>query len=89
MTLDDGTFTTEIVLHTGGGAIARYRYAALPDISSTQTFIRRGVLNRCSLLLHRSGRTLFAAPRQLGALQHRFVPRVSSLIPAIIRFWVS
>ena len=50
MTLDDGTFTTEIVMHTGGGAIARYRCAALPDTSFTQTFIRRGVLNHMLLV---------------------------------------
>ena len=50
MTLDDDTFTTEIVMHSGGNATAPYRYAALPYTSSTQTFIRRGVLDRMLLV---------------------------------------
>ena len=50
VTLDDVSFTTEIAIHSGGDAIAPYRCTALLDTCSSQTFIRRDVLDRMLLV---------------------------------------
>ena len=46
VTLDDNSFTTDIAIHSEGDAIAPYRYKALLDNGSPETFIRRDVLDR-------------------------------------------
>ena len=50
MTLDDVSFTTEIVIHSGGDVIAPYRCVALLGTGSQQTLIRRDVLDRMLLV---------------------------------------
>ena len=50
MTLDDVSFTTKVAINSGGDAIAPYRYVALLDTGSPQTFIRRDVLDRMLLV---------------------------------------
>ena len=54
MTLDDVSFTTKIVIHSGGGAIAPYTCVALFDTGSP-TFIRRDVLIVCFGRRHLGG----------------------------------
>ena len=46
VTLDDVSFTNKIAIHSRWGAIAPYRFVALLDTGSSQTFIRRDVLDR-------------------------------------------
>ena len=43
--LDDVSFTTDIAMHSGGDTIAPYRCTALLDTGSSQTFIRRDLLD--------------------------------------------
>ena len=50
VTLDDVSLTTKTAIHCGGNAIAPYRYVALLDTGSPQTFIRRDVLDRMLLV---------------------------------------
>ena len=50
VTLDYVSFTIKTVIHIRGDAIAPYRCVALLDTGSPQTFIRRDVLDRMSLV---------------------------------------
>ena len=50
VTLDDVSFTTKIAIHCGGDAISPYRCVALLDTGSSQTFIRRDVLDHMLLV---------------------------------------
>ena len=50
VTMDDVSFFTKLVIHSGGEAIAPYRCMALVDTGSPQIFIRRDVLDRMLLV---------------------------------------
>ena len=50
VTVDDVSFTTKIAIHSGGDAIAPYRSVALLGTGSSQTSIRRDVVDRVLLV---------------------------------------
>ena len=88
MTLDDVFFTTDIAIHSGGDAIAPYRYTALLDTGSPQTFIRRDLLGRMtSVRAASSACERPSSPRSWGGFGESAPLRTATHIRLSVQFF--